>query len=283
MKLPQGGESESGSHSCPCCGRDQALPQMASKGNGAGGENEPGPVRMRQSGTAGILKVKPAESASAAAVIGVPEGMTLIPAGSFLSGDRKVPRTLRAFSIDTTPVTEGEYKKFLAAAGKQPKAGAAGSRPSRFDRHPVTQITWYEANEFAEHYGKRLPTVYEWEKAARGVDGRHFPFGNTFKPGCGQLRASAQDGARRPAQERATAQVGTHPAGASPYGVQDMAGNVLEWTSSARRSGERLFRAVKGASFQDGSPELARCTGVQYIPPEFSEPHVGFRCVSDVE
>ena len=246
------GAPETNSRSCPCCGRDHAFSSGAFSG--------PGTAKTT-----------------------VSDGMTLIPAGSFLSGDRKVPRTLRAFAIDTTPVTESGYKKFLAATGKQPRGGGAGTRPPRFDRHPVTHVTWYEANEFAEHYGKRLPTIYEWEKAARGIDGRKFPCGNTYKSGCGQLRSSAEAVGGKIQQEQATVPVGTHAEGASPYGILDMAGNVLEWTSSARRSGERIFRAVKGASYLDGSPELARCTGIQYIPPEHNEPHVGFRCVRDME
>jgi formylglycine-generating enzyme required for sulfatase activity len=77
--------------------------------------------------------------------------------------------------------------------------------------------------------------------------------------------------------------VGTHTSGASPFGVLDMAGNVLEWTSSARRSGGRLFRALKGACFLDGSPELSRCASLQYLPPDTSAPHIGFRCVKEVE
>ncbi len=125
--------------------------------------------------------------------------------------------------------------------------------------------------------------MHEWEKAARGVDGRKFPFGNTFKPGCGNLRALSAENSAGEAEPAALAPVGSYKSGASPYGVLDMAGNVLEWTSSARRAGERFFRAVKGASYLDGSPQLARCAGVQYLPPETAEPYLGFRCVKDVE
>jgi serine/threonine-protein kinase len=206
--------------------------------------------------------------------------MALIAGGSFLSGERKIPRTLRPFAIDMTPVTEGDYKKFLTEISATPRSGGPGSRSARYDRHPVTQLTWYEANEFAEHYGKRLPTIYEWEKAARGADGRRFPYGNTHKPGCGKLRANSDSGSD---SEKKTAAVGSFPDGASPFGVLDMAGNVLEWTCTARRAGERLFRAAKGACYLDGSPELARCTSVQYIRPECSEAYVGFRCVKDLE
>ena len=80
-----------------------------------------------------------------------------------------------------------------------------------------------------------------------------------------------------------TAPVGGFPRGASPYGVLDMAGNVLEWTSTARRQGERIFRAAKGACFLDGSVELSRCTSIQFKKPDVRESHVGFRCVKDLE
>ncbi len=262
---------EAGTPVCPCCGREAPVPVVNPRDGGSAGS------RPSKRGTTAIYKRSAGVSSAMAATVVAPIGMTLIASGSFLSGERKIPRTLRAFAVDTTPVTEGDYKRFLMEISAQPRTDGPGSRPPRYDNHPVTGVTWYEANEFAEHYEKRLPTVYEWEKAARGSDGRKFPFGNTFKSGCGKLRANAGEGDRR------TSAVGSFPAGASPFGVLDMAGNVLEWTSTARRAGERLFRAVKGACFLDGSTELARCTSVQYIPPECSEAHLGFRCVKDVE
>ena len=83
--------------------------------------------------------------------------------------------------------------------------------------------------------------------------------------------------------DRGAAAVGSFPAGASAHGALDRAGNVLEWTCTARRAGERIFRAVKGACYLDGSPELSRCTSVQYFRPEAFEPYLGFRCVKDIE
>jgi formylglycine-generating enzyme required for sulfatase activity len=256
---------------CPCCGRRRAPPE------GLSDRLAEAPHRWERHGP-------PATGGAATQVAVQTENMTLVPAGVFVSGENKAPRTLRAFAVDTRPVTEGDYKRFLAAAGRAPRANGAGSRGPEFDSHPVTRVTWYEANEYAEFHGERLPTVYEWEKAARGTDGRRFPFGNTFKPGTGRLLKSTADGARKRARAPVgTAPVGSQPGGASPYGVLDMAGNVLQWTSTARRAGERLFRAVKGSCYLDGSPELARCTSVQYLPPEASEPYLGFRCVKDVE
>jgi formylglycine-generating enzyme required for sulfatase activity len=266
--------SDAGVMVCPACGREASVAPGGSKGDADRGLTS---LRPSKRGTTAIYKRSAGVSSQATAVI-APAGMTLIAAGSFLSGERKIPRTLRSFAIDTTPVTEADYKRFLTEINAQPRTDGPGSRAARFDNHPVTGVTWYEANEYAEHYQKRLPTVYEWEKSARGNDGRKFPFGNSFKSGCGRIRNGATQ-----SSDRQTAAVGSFPNGASPFGVMDMAGNVLEWTSTARRAGERLFRAVKGACYLDGSPELTRCTSVQYIPPECSEAHLGFRCVKDVE
>ena len=254
---------------CPCCGNTRSAPDVVAAS--AGGPADPSGARMRRRSTTTILKMRPP---AGAAVLAAPkiEGMTLVEAGMFLSGEDKTPRSLRAFAIDTLPVTEGAYKKYLAELGKTAREEGPGSRDAAFDTHPVASVTWYEANEYAEHYGKRLPTVFEWEKAARGSDGRKFPFGNTFKSRPEQKK-----------KEPGTFPAGSFPEGASPLGIHDMAGNVLQWTSSARRAGDRLFRAVKGSCFLDGSPELSRCASVQYLPPETSEAHLGFRCVKDVD
>jgi formylglycine-generating enzyme required for sulfatase activity len=257
---------------CICCGHEQQ------SGSSPTQARPSGTGRSRRGNTTAILKTR--SSASNVAVLPKIEGMVYIDAGAFLSGEERTPRTLRAYAIDTVPVTEGAYKRYLADAGKTPRANGPGSREASQDNHPVTGVTWYEANDFAEFYGKRLPTIYEWEKAARGTDGRKFTFGNVYKQGMGRLR-TFEDG--RKTGESGTAVVGSFPAGASPYGVLDMSGNVLQWTSSARRAGERLFRAVKGSCYTDGSSELARCTSIQYLPPESSEVYLGFRCVKDLE
>ncbi|MCY3023417.1 MAG: SUMF1/EgtB/PvdO family nonheme iron enzyme [Planctomycetota bacterium] len=267
---------DQGGAACPCCGEHSAAPaesaglalgSVASAVRAGGGRTTRGPGAGASGGRTAVQL----------------ENMVLVAAGSFLSGEHKVPRTLRAFAVDTCPVTEGEYKAFLSAVCRAPRRGGPGSRDPQYDRHPVTQVTWYEANEYAEFHGKRLPTMYEWEKAARGADGRKFPFGNTFKPGRVRLRTGGESTKRKPRDVPGTAPVGSHPQSASPYGVRDMVGNVLQWTSSARRAGERLCRAVKGSCYLDSAAELARCTSVQYLPPETSASYLGFRCVKDVE
>ena len=265
---------ESGKTVCPIC----ATEASAQNSTSSRGEGERGSVRgSRRSTTATALAKRSAGTSAVAAAVAAPAGMTMVASGSFLSGERKIPRTLRTFAIDTTPVTENEYKRYLSEINAQPRENGPGSREPRFDNFPATGVTWYEANEFAEHHGKRLPTVYEWEKAARGSDGRKFPYGNSYKANCGRLRVNTEPG------ERGATAVGSFPSGASASGALDMAGNVLEWTCTARRAGERIFRAVKGACYLDGSPELSRCTSVQYFRPEAFEPYLGFRCVKDIE
>ena len=212
----------------------------------------------------------------------IPSGMTLIAAGQFLSGEKKAPRTLRAFAIDTLPVTERDYREFLKAIHREPLPEGPGSRAAKYDKHPVVNITWREAEEYADHHGKRLPTIYEWEKAARGNDGRKFPYGNEYIANTGKLRANGINTAPGKEVVKETSPAGSFPKGASPFGILDTAGNVLEWTSTARRQGERIFRALKGACFLDGSVELSRCTAVQYKKPDARENCIGFRCVKDV-
>ncbi len=215
--------------------------------------------------------------------VAIPPGMKWISAGPYLAGEKKLPRTLRAFAIDETPVTERDYREFLKAMDREPYPDGPGSRGPKFDKHPVVNITWREAEEFAEHYGKRLPTAYEWEKASRGNDGRKFPYGNEYLVGTGRMRAAGINTAPGKEAIKETAAVSSFPKGASPYGMLDAAGNVLEWTSTARRLGERIFRALKGACFLDGSVELSRCTAIQYKSPNTRENFVGFRCVKDVD
>jgi iron(II)-dependent oxidoreductase len=174
-----------------------------------------------------------------------------IPAGPFRMGGDSGPADerpahevmLSAFSIDRTPVTNADFAEFLDAHGPR---GAKGERyfddddpdarihrvqgrwraDSPYEDHPVIEVSWRGAREYCARLGKRLPTEAEWEKAARGIDGRRYPWGNA---------APDATRARFGAGYNATAPVASHPRGASPYGVLDMAGNVWQWTSSLYR------------------------------------------------
>ena len=170
-----------------------------------------------------------------------------IPAGEFLMGNEETERTplehrvyVSDFLMDKTGVTWGQYKKFTEATRislprHQPYWGI-------HDDHPVVFVTWEEAKEYCEWAGGRLPTEAEREKAARGTDDRKYPWGDEEPdPERGVFRRSWG--------HEATGAVGTHPAGASPYGLHDMGGNVWEWCSDWYDGGyyaESPYRDPKG-------------------------------------
>jgi formylglycine-generating enzyme required for sulfatase activity len=159
--------------------------------------------------------------------------MVLVPAGEFIMGaddaeadddERPVARTfVPAFWIDRLEVTNARYRRCMEAGACTPPIAGPVRDPARAD-HPVALTSWQQAVAYCRWAGKRLPTEAEWEKAARGGDGRRYPWGDGFDAG----RAAAAGAA-------GTSAVGRHPAGASPYGVLDLAGNVWEWTSSLYR------------------------------------------------
>jgi formylglycine-generating enzyme required for sulfatase activity len=150
-----------------------------------------------------------------------------IPAGEFLMGNRETERSplehlvyVSEFLMDETGVTWGQFKQFAEAAGiplplHEPYWGV-------HDDHPMVFVSWEEARAYCGWAGGRLPTEAEREKAARGTDERMYPWGNEDPD---PERAVF----RRSWGKEATAAVGTHPTGASPYGLQDMGGNVWEW------------------------------------------------------
>jgi formylglycine-generating enzyme required for sulfatase activity len=165
-----------------------------------------------------------------------------IPAGEFLIGSdpQADPHSrpnehpqhtlyLPAYSIALTPVTNRQYQAFVEATGyPQPVNWTGGASPVGPD-HPVVYVTWHDATMYcrwlSEAMGKpyRLPSEAEWEKAARGTDGRIYPWGNAWEAG----RCSSRE-----AGTRTTSPVGSYPRGTSPYGLLDAAGNVWEWTCS---------------------------------------------------
>jgi formylglycine-generating enzyme required for sulfatase activity len=169
--------------------------------------------------------------------------MVRVPAGKFLYGRKKEEHELPEFWIDRTPVTNAEYARFVAAIGhKPPRHWKGKSPPKDIADHPVAHVPWHDAVAYAEWAGKRLPTEEEWEKAARGTDGRECPWGDEFdKDKCNVKGSGIGD----------TTPVGKYsPAGDSPYGVADMVGNVREWTAGEYRPGSNL-RVLRGAAFLD--------------------------------
>ena len=168
-----------------------------------------------------------------------PVPMVTIPAGEFLMGNPEGvgradewpqrPVYLDAFRIDQVEVTNERYMAFVRATGHSNPPNPYGTGPlvsiNGIEQLPVVQTTWYDAKAYCSWAKKRLPTEAEWEKAARGTDGRKFPWGNEAAT---PKRANFD---REWDDERTLSPVGSLPAGDSPYGVKDMAGNAREWVS----------------------------------------------------
>ncbi len=222
--------------------------------------------------------------------------MILIPAGPFTMGsdefDMEAPPHLvevPAFQIDRYPVTVAAYTEFVDATGHPaPEEWQGGPPRDRLD-HPVDRVSWFDAEAFAAWAGKRLPTEAEWEKAARGTDARRWPWGNRFE----ESRCDVWDHAL--ILEITTVSVDRHPDGASPYGVEQMGGNVEEWVRDVFRpypgsrhvsaSADGDFRVLRGGSWFF-TQEHARCAYRKPARPDFTgwsqAGGPGFRCAQDI-
>jgi formylglycine-generating enzyme required for sulfatase activity len=199
-------------------------------------------------------------------------GMVLVPGGEFLAGKEKRTEHLPPFLIDTTEVTNAAYREFVSATGHPPPAHWHGGEiPSGDEELPVVGVTYDDAVLYAIWAGKRIPTAPEWEKAARGTDGRAYPWGDEFVRSAVNCRDP--DNSLSPAR--------SFPGGVSPYGCLNMAGNAHEWTSS--QAPGAALRIVKGGAHRS-YPTNARTFSELAISPDHSDPHlpVGFRCVKDV-
>lgn len=234
--------------------------------------------------------------------------MVRVPGGTFRMGNHNGPEDERPqhqvdvaeFFIDRIPVTNAQFARFLNAKGTQAAGGQRwydiddnDARIHRRDdqwaadagseNHPVVEASWYGALAYCAWLGKRLPTEAEWEKAARGTDGRKYPWGNE-PPDRSRAHFGAGWNELRP--------VGSLPKGASPYGVLDLAGNGWEWVSSAyrpypyspndrREDPTRLQVRVTRGGGHDSSPEELTTTqrGRQVSRnPRGGHHNIGFRC-----
>ncbi len=204
--------------------------------------------------------------------------MLRIPAGTFLFGAALEERELAEYWIDRTPVTNAEYQRFLNAVPGYPVplAGEAWTQPYAWDAqgrtyppnkadHPVVLVTWEDAAAYAAWARARLPREAEWEKAARGVDGRKYPWGAWDHERCNTAEAGLF----------ATTPVGHYsPAGDSVYGCTDMAGNVWEWTATE----DAVGRVVRGGSCVNDLL-CARCAFRDWDLPDSGIRLYGFRVV----
>jgi formylglycine-generating enzyme required for sulfatase activity len=228
--------------------------------------------------------------------------MVLIPAGQFLMGsdpqkdeladDNEQPQHplyLPDYYLARTPLTNAQYAAFVQATDhRQPDLWEGGKPPDGKEDHPVVEVSWDDAvaycNWLAEVTGRpyRLPSEAEWEKGARGGDGRIYPWGDEWDAQrCNNVEGGPGD----------TTPVGAYPEGASPYGLLDMAGNVWEWTRSIYRGypydpvdGREDLQAggprvLRGGSFYADQGDARCACRRRYFPDVFFFFSVGFRVV----
>jgi formylglycine-generating enzyme required for sulfatase activity len=256
--------------------------------------------------------------------------MVRVPAGTFRMGSvegtgsaaKPLPHavTLATYCIDRTEVTVKAYADCVKAGGctaaphavqwPKPDADDLSASCNGDDRpnHPINCVDWNQASAYCTWAGKRLPTEAEWEYAARGTDGREYPWGKdepraTLLNACG-LECVAMARRERNKSWRAmyhasddwetTAPVGSFPEGTSPFGALDMAGNVLEWTADRYGAGagvgaassrsERIPRrprtgyVIRGGAWNNNIPASVRATNRRAAEPSDRAAHLGFRC-----
>ncbi len=223
---------------------------------------------------------------------------------------------LPGYWIGRVEVTNAQYRRFVQDTGhRAPRHWKDGQVPSGLESFPVMYVSWDDARAYCEWAGDRLPSELEWEKAAQGTDGRVFPWGNQWdRKRCRNLQlitgetdedpshlASAfaeWERSHDPVREGPVA-VGFYPAGASPYGCVDMAGNVWEWCEDWQDAGaykryakgdlkppaSGTYRVLRGGCWFDGLPTVFRCANRDLRHPDprnyFLFFGYGFRCARD--
>jgi len=234
-----------------------------------------------------------AEATQAPALPSVMENMVEISAGPFMMGtDTGDPEDapghevdLPAYEIDRFEVISADFATFVEATNYVTDAEQAGKKSWRDEfsegreNHPVVRVTWNDAAAYCEWVGKHLPTEAEWEKAARGTEGLAFPWGNAWDPSKANVKVSGL---------RDTAAVGSFGAGASPYGVEDMVGNVWEWTADwyqaypGNTAGDPYYgeqcRVTRGGGWFDDEAQSTVFNRNCAAPDKTAIDELGFRC-----
>jgi formylglycine-generating enzyme required for sulfatase activity len=196
--------------------------------------------------------------------------MVDVPAGAFTLGSDE-PGTLSrrqldlpAFQIDKYEVTNAQYDRFVQETGHP---APWGTFPDAQADDPVTNVSWQDAQAYCEWAGKRLPTEAEWEKAARGTDGRIYPWGDQWDQDMANLE-QANAGSIQP--------VGSYPDGASPFGAHDMSGNVWEWVEDWFGA-DQSAKVIRGGAWNAIS-QWGQTTARNSARPTNAQDNLGFRC-----
>lgn len=200
--------------------------------------------------------------------------------------------TLSAFWMDRREVTVADYERCVQAGRCDPLPYEQGAQRFRQANYPVSMVSWSEAQRFCAFRDKRLPTEAEWERAARGLMSRRFPWGDHYASRRANHGSYALDSTDASDGFAELSPVGSFPDGRTPEGIEDLAGNVAEWTADSYEDGYEAmpvtdptgpshgaFRVVRGGSFVHGLPWL-RGAARLYRTPGTRQPSIGFRCVS---
>jgi formylglycine-generating enzyme required for sulfatase activity len=201
-----------------------------------------------------------------------------VPSGEFLAGRSNTPQRLDGYWIDRTEITNTMYARCENAQACQPPAfpgsntrGSDYYSDDEFANFPVIYVTWEMAERYCQWVGRRLPSALEWEKAARGTDGRNFPWGSDL-PDATLLNFNNNI--------NDTSEVGSYPDGASPYDVLDMGGNVWEWVSD-QPSGEGSDKRhlYRGGAWDTGENRFS--VRASFVLESHWYNDIGFRCAQD--
>ena len=268
-------------------------------------EVELNPTEMKLPPTVTPLPTPTSESQSDQSDLGVGSSMVsevdgmrmmFVPEGEFLMGsedgddDEYPPHrvNLDAYWIDQTEVSNTRYQQCVDDGACDPPIDTEYYNDSNYSNHPVVYVYWRDAVDYCQWAGRRLPTEAEWEKTARGTDGRTYPWGE----GISCDRANYGDCDEFPR----TSPVGHYPAGASPYGALDMAGNVWEWLgdwydqdyykdspdrnpTGPNSGGSRVLRGGSWYSYSN----LIRAASRLRSNPNFTSRSLGFRCTRSLQ
>lgn len=229
----------------------------------------------------------------------VKDGMVRIPGGRFTMGsdDKKSPPNERPslvvvvspFWIDRTEVTVGAYRACVdrGACARPARSSSSCTYDLGDPALPVSCVPWTSAQAYCIAMNKRLPREVEWELAARGTSPIKYPWGGGSAAGCGAAVTLATEKTQRSCGGKKPSRVGTHPGGASPYGVHDMSGNVEEWVADwyAETVSDLSPRAGASHVLRGGGwlslPSQAKTTSRNWGSAREAGPNVGFRCAKD--